>query len=78
MKLSVNGDAFAEEVPEETLSYYNGGGVFVDAASTKSNKVEVLASYLDETAVDGGDGNAAVVLCTVGSGKVLLTGPHPE
>ncbi|KAH6894447.1 biotin-protein ligase [Thelonectria olida] len=78
VRLSINKDVFGEDVPAETLSYYNGGGIFVDAASAKSNKVEVLASYLDETAVSGGDGNAAVVMCTVGNGKVLLTGPHPE
>ncbi|KAK7424715.1 biotin holocarboxylase synthetase [Neonectria punicea] len=78
VRLKVAQEAFDGHVPAETLSYYNGGGIFVDAASTKTNKVEVLASYEDETAVDGGDGNAAVILCSVGSGKAMLTGPHPE
>lgn len=63
-------------------SYYNGGSVFVDADSF--DNVEVLAHYAQETDVpytDNSDNSvkpAAVVLCTVGRGKVLLTGPHPE
>ncbi|KAJ0157874.1 Biotin--protein ligase, partial [Colletotrichum tanaceti] len=61
---------------EEVLSYYNGGGVFVDAA--KYDGVEVLAQYADDIAVDGGEGKAAVIFCRVGSGNVILTGPHPE
>ncbi|KAF4122782.1 biotin---protein ligase [Geosmithia morbida] len=61
---------------EETTSYFNGGGLFVDAESFGAKKVEVLASYADEVEVQGGD--AAVVLCHLGSGKALLTGPHPE
>lgn len=60
-------------------SYYNGGGVFVDAETFKSRGVEVLATFEDEIAVDGGEGGAAaVVFCKVGEGKVVLTGPHPE
>ncbi|KAH6982246.1 biotin-protein ligase [Ilyonectria sp. MPI-CAGE-AT-0026] len=79
VRLKVAKEAFGQEdVPAEILSYYNGGGIFVDAASTKTNKVEVLATYEDETDVDGGDGKAAVVLCSVGSGKAMMTGPHPE
>ncbi|GJN82259.1 biotin holocarboxylase synthetase [Purpureocillium lilacinum] len=76
--LKVATGAFKEEVPQRFASYYNGGGVFVDAASVKNRKVEVLASYDEEIDVDGGDGKAAVVLCHVGDGKALLTGPHPE
>ncbi|KAL0934041.1 biotin-protein ligase [Colletotrichum truncatum] len=60
----------------EVLSYYNGGGVFVDAA--KFEGVEVLANYADDIDVDGGAGKAAVIYCKVGSGNVILTGPHPE
>ncbi|KAF6835607.1 biotin-protein ligase ligase [Colletotrichum plurivorum] len=60
----------------EVLSYYNGGGVFVDA--DKFEGVEVLASYADDIAVDGGTGKAAVIQCKVGSGTAILTGPHPE
>jgi len=76
--LKVATGAFKDEVPQRFASYYNGGGVFVDAASIKNRKVEVLASYDEEIDVDGGDGKAAVVLCHVGDGKALLTGPHPE
>ncbi|RCI16394.1 hypothetical protein L249_2609 [Ophiocordyceps polyrhachis-furcata BCC 54312] len=61
-------------VPESFASYYNGGGVFVDAAADRS--VHVLASYTDRLDVDGG--SAAVVLCSVGDGNAILCGPHPE
>ncbi|KAI8273928.1 Biotin--protein ligase [Colletotrichum sp. SAR11_57] len=60
----------------EVVSYYNGGGVFVDAEGCSG--VEVLASYADEIDVDGGDGKAAVIYSKVGNGHVVLTGPHPE
>jgi len=59
-------------------SYYNGGGVFVDAGKFEDKGIEVLATYEDELVVDAGEGGAAVVLCKVGEGKVVLTGPHPE
>ncbi|KIL92101.1 hypothetical protein FAVG1_04508 [Fusarium avenaceum] len=78
VRLTVPKGAFEQEVACEIISYYNGGGIFVDAASVKQRKVEILATYDEETDVDGGEGNAAVVLCTVGDGKALLTGPHPE
>lgn len=67
---------------EQFHSYYNGGSVFVDADNYSN--VEVLAHYAEKTDVpftDGSETNvkpAAVVLCTVGRGKALLTGPHPE
>ncbi|CAI4057984.1 hypothetical protein N7582_000982 [Saccharomyces uvarum] len=64
-------------------TYFNGGSVFVDA--DKFDNVEILATYTDHPDVpssDSGNGQsenpAAVVLCNVGKGKVLLTGPHPE
>jgi biotin---protein ligase len=66
------------EVPTEVKSYYNGGGVFVDASKHKGQSVEVLATYADEIDVDGGEGNAAVIYCKVGNGSAILTGPHPE
>ncbi|KAK1979828.1 biotin-protein ligase [Colletotrichum cereale] len=66
-------EGFAEG---EVLSYYNGGGVFVDA--DRFNGVEVLARYADDIDVDGGTGQAAVIACKIGSGNVILTGPHPE
>lgn len=80
VKLCVASDAFGDDVPAQITSYYNGGGVFVDAASVKGRKVEILATYEEETDVDGGGVGkpAAVILCTVGNGKVLLSGPHPE
>ena len=70
--------------PASTCSYYNGGGVFVDASSYKN--VEVLARYSDKLDIqhtDKGDSEsstdrAAVVKCKVGQGEAILTGPHPE
>ncbi|PNY26393.1 Biotin-protein ligase [Tolypocladium capitatum] len=76
--LRVAAGTFKEQVPETFATYYNGGGVFVDAASIKGRKVEVLASYDGELDVDGGDGRAAVVLCHIGDGKAVLSGIHPE
>ncbi|TWU76050.1 biotin holocarboxylase synthetase [Metarhizium rileyi] len=71
-------EALKDDVPETFASYYNGGGVFVDVGKVTGRKVEVLASYDEDLDVDGGDGNAALVLCHVGDGKALLSGPHPE
>lgn len=68
----------AGTVPNVFKSYYNGGGVFVDAPSYHDRGVEVLASYADHLAVESGEGAAAVVYCKVGDGAALLTGPHPE
>ncbi|KAG5984618.1 hypothetical protein E4U54_006117, partial [Claviceps lovelessii] len=78
--LRVNRGAFEEgpELVETFASYYNGGGVFVDAATVTGHKVDVLASYQDHLDVDGGHGRAAVVLCHVGEGMAMLSGPHPE
>jgi biotin---protein ligase len=68
----------AGSIPNVFKSYYNGGGVFVDAPKYKTKGVEVLASYSDTVAVDSGEGSAAIVYCKVGKGAALLTGPHPE
>lgn len=66
-------------VPDQFRSYYNGGGVFVDAAKFKEQGVEVLADYTEKINVDPGEGGAAaVVYCKVGDGAAILTGPHPE
>lgn len=65
-------------VPDLFQSYYNGGGVFVDAESFADQGVEVLANYTEELNVDPGQGAAAVVYCKVGEGAAVLTGPHPE
>ncbi|KAA8898950.1 biotin-protein ligase [Sphaerosporella brunnea] len=59
-------------------TYFNGGGVFVDAEKYRDRGVEVLASYEEDLDVDGGDGKAAVVYCKFGDGGAILTGPHPE
>ncbi|KAJ5907447.1 hypothetical protein N7495_000129 [Penicillium taxi] len=65
-------------VPTQFNSYYNGGGVFVDAPKFKGQGVEVLANYAEKLNVDPGEGQAAVVYCKVGDGAAVLTGPHPE
>jgi biotin--protein ligase len=66
------------EVLQAFRSYYNGGGVFVDAGKYADKGVEILASYVQPLDVEGGDGAAAVVYCKVGEGGAVLTGPHPE
>lgn len=68
----------AGSVPNVFKSYYNGGGVFVDAPKYKDKGVEVLASYTEKLSVDSDNGAAAIVYCKVGQGAALLTGPHPE
>jgi biotin--protein ligase len=66
------------DMSETFKSYYNGGGVYVDAKKLEKRGVETLASYTEELNVDGGDGAAAVVYRKVGDGHAVLTGPHPE
>ncbi|EPE28981.1 Class II aaRS and biotin synthetase [Glarea lozoyensis ATCC 20868] len=79
VRLDVNKEAFGGAlVPETFKSYYNGGGLFVDAKKFADKGVETLATYTDSTDVEGGDGPAAVVYCKIGEGGALLTGPHPE
>lgn len=68
----------SDSIPNAFRSYYNGGGVFVDADKYLDQGVEVLASYTEKLDVDSGQGKAAVVFCRVGKGAALLTGPHPE
>ncbi len=78
-KLQVNKTVLSSgSVPNVFRSYYNGGGVFVDAAKYRDRGVDVLASYTENLAVDLGEGKAAIVYCKVGQGAALLTGPHPE
>ncbi|KFZ08402.1 hypothetical protein V501_05987 [Pseudogymnoascus sp. VKM F-4519 (FW-2642)] len=80
-ELTVETESFAGiDCPKSFKSYYNGGGVFVDAANFKSEGVEVLATYSKDTDVDGGDcgTRAAAVYCKIGDGCAVLTGPHPE
>ena len=65
-------------VPEVFRSYYNGGGVFVDAPSFREKGVEVLAEYTQQLSVDAGDVDAATVYCKVGDGGAVLSCTHPE
>lgn len=67
-----------ERVADSFKSYYNGGGVFVDAKNLEARGVQVLASYAEDLHVDSGEGQAAVVYRKVGEGHAILTGPHPE
>ena len=79
VELEVSKTALAKgSVPDVFRSYYNGGGVFVDAPKYKDRGVEVLASFTNKLDVDAGEGAAAVVYCTVGKGAAILTSPHPE
>jgi len=80
-ELKVNKAAFATaggRLPETFRTYFNGGGVYVDANKYKNLGVEVLADYMEELNVDPGDGGAAIIYRKVGDGQVILTGPHPE
>lgn len=61
--------------PEEATTYYNGGGMFMEAS--KYRNVEILARYQGHTDVSDPD-MAAVVYCKVGKGDVVLAGIHPE
>lgn len=58
------------------MSYYNGGGVFLP--DQNASGFEVLATYGERTQCDPSGLDAAIVLCKVGEGAALLTGPHPE
>lgn len=81
VELKVNRPALATvggSVPQTFRTYYNGGGVFVDAEKHISQGVEVLASYTEKLHVDAGQGAAAVVYCKIAEGAAILTGPHPE
>lgn len=80
-ELRVNKEALVSSggaVPEVFRSYYNGGGVFVDAHKLQHRGVEIMASYTETLSVDPGEGAAAIVYCKVGEGSAILTGPHPE
>jgi biotin--protein ligase len=79
-RVLVRKDAFAGAgvLPDEFRSYYNGGGVFVDAELKAEQGVEILAEYGEDLAVKSGACRAAVVYCKVSQGSAILTGPHPE
>jgi biotin--protein ligase len=79
--LKINKAALPETtktISETFKSYYNGGGVFVDAKKLERRRVETLASYTEDLHVEAGDGAAAVVYIKLGEGHAVLTGPHPE
>lgn len=65
-------------VPDTFRSYYNGGGVFVDAPKYEEQGVEILANFTHELNVDAGEGSAAVVFCKVEQGAAILSCIHPE
>lgn len=81
VRLTTMKDSFEQiqQLPGEFRSYYNGGGVFVDADRFSDKGIEVLAEYKDDLDVDHGSGRkAAIVFCKIGEGAAILTGPHPE
>lgn len=63
--------------PEHCEVWYNGGGAFIPSRRAQhveaSSGAVVLATYADVA-----DAPAASVLCSVGHGKALLWGTHPE
>ena len=71
-------DTVNNGIAETFKSYYNGGGVFVDAKKLENRGVQILASYTEDLHVDSGDSKAAVVYRKVGEGHAVVTGPHPE
>jgi biotin---protein ligase len=82
-KLRVKEEAFkgmksTENLSPEFKSYYNGGGVFVDAEKYEDQKVQILASYTEDLNVESGSEKAALVHCKIGEGNVVLSGVHPE
>ncbi|KIW08362.1 biotin-[acetyl-CoA-carboxylase] ligase [Verruconis gallopava] len=80
-ELKVHKEVFGStgaNLPEFVRSYFNGGGVFVDAERFKERGVEILASYTEPLNVDSGKGAAALVYRKIGDGHVVLSGPHPE
>lgn len=80
-ELTIETASFAGiDCPKSFKSYYNGGGVFVDAANFTTQGVEILATFSNQTDVDGGDSgpSAAVIYRKIGEGCAILTGPHPE
>ena len=77
-ELKVDKKSVEGEAPDRFRSYYNGGGVFVDAEKYQDKGVEVLASFTEDLAVESGEEKAAIVYCKVGEGAAILTGPHPE
>ena len=65
-----------EGVVGDVKVYCNGGGIFVGADEMGEKGVTVLARFMDNVKVEGG--NVAAVHCKVGKGAAILTGVHPE
>lgn len=78
VQLSVSNQTHDITMPADFRTYFNGGGVFVDAPKYHDQGVEILASYKEKLDVEAGEGAAAVVYCKAGEGAAILTGPHPE
>jgi biotin--protein ligase len=79
--IKINKKAFFnadDSIADNFKSYYNGGGVFVDADKLESRGVQILASYTEDLHVKSGNVKAAVVYRKIGDGHAVLTGPHPE
>lgn len=74
VKLQVNSECLPN-CPSPVEIFYNGGGLFSNASKVKD--CTILARYAEETDIDDDD-RAAVVLCKLGNGNALLSGPHPE
>lgn len=69
-----NDMAFAPQ--RDFFVFYNGGGHFVDAENYPN--VIVLARYSSEILDKPNQQPAAIVECSVGKGKAILSGPHFE
>ena len=79
MRIEVSEDAFSRgSYPSFFQTYYNGGGVFVDAPLFHDQGVVTLAKYVDPLKIDSGKGTSAIVYCKVGEGNVILCNTHPE
>ena len=79
VELNVTTQSFGKGSPPKSFrSYYNGGGVFVDAPKLQDQGIEILATYSQALEVDSGEGSAAVVYCKIEQGAAVLSCPHPE
>ncbi|KAF3934396.1 hypothetical protein ABW20_dc0108618 [Dactylellina cionopaga] len=77
--LAVTGKLLDMGAPVAFTSYYNGGGIFVDAEMLADKGVEILARYKDiDVGQEDTRGNVAAVGCQVGAGYAFLIGTHPE
>ncbi|KAF3927563.1 hypothetical protein AA313_de0205221 [Arthrobotrys entomopaga] len=75
--LNVTGMLLEMGSPEKFKSYYNGGGIFVDAEKFKEQGIEILAKYQDSPELEC-KGDAAAIGCKIGAGYAFLISTHPE